>query len=104
LALRKQPPDDLSPRDYVRKVEVVRAAGPYLIIILLVGVIFSTAIVVLGLTLPFLLHNGNTAQSNIDFLGLMKISTTNVQIALVAIGVVGNYWSIRRVLTSFDRL
>lgn len=72
----------------------------FLIIIALIGAVFSAAIAFYGLHLA-IPHGDLHASSTISVLGLMKVETTSVGLALAAIGIIGVVLTVRYVLKAF---
>jgi len=99
VALKRERTEYLEPKEYISELEIV---SRFYLLVILIGVVASTALAGFGLWLAFL-RPSPPGQNSIDILGLMKVTTFNAGVALAALGIAGIILTIRRALNSFDK-
>lgn len=96
MPLKKEPPQTLQPRDFVKEVAVV---SRLLLIITALGVV--AGILFAGFGVVLVLAGHADAQSKISLFG-QSIDTSSVGVACIVAGAIVTVLTIRRVLKSFD--
>jgi hypothetical protein len=96
--LRREPPETLQAREFVRD---VKAVTPFLITISIIAMIAGITFAGLGVWL--VVGAGETGTSTISILG-QTIQTTSVGVACIFIGAIVVLMVLRRVMKSFDIL